>query len=139
MGGCVCCVLLPHPAHRPNPLCHSGACQEVNAAHYITGVGRMFVEWCETLWARMGGLGHSTQYRTPLGRCASHEHGAQVHNLQQAKNLPKDLCSMAAAARAQHVIGVAGAAEDLMLLLLLGVGEPAVRKPDSLPALPCQF
>jgi hypothetical protein len=87
----------------------------------------MFVEWCETLWARMGGLGHSTQYRTPLGRRSVHERGAQIHNLQQAKNLPKDLCSMMAAARAQLATSATGVAGDLLLLLTLGMSEPAVR------------
>lgn len=124
--------------YQPHCPCCSGACQEVNAAHYITGVGRLFVEWCETLWARMGGLGHSTQYRSHLGRRAVHEHAAQVHNLQQAKNLPKDLCSMAAAARAQHATSLACIAEALLTLGMLGVAEDAVRNPTPpCSALPC--
>ena len=103
----------------------------------------MYVEWCETLWATLGGLGHITKYRTLLGRRIGIEHGATLHNLQQAKNLPRDLCSMLMAARAQYALGVTATAGDMAFLLMLGVtdtevGEPCCPAPPALPRChPC--
>lgn len=77
------CCPVSCPNRRPTPsLCRSGACQIINSARYIPGTGRMYVEWCETLWSRMGGLGNITRYHTFLGRRAKHEHAAALHNQQ---------------------------------------------------------
>lgn len=95
----------------------------------MTGTGRLFVEWCETLWAELGGLGFITKYRTLLGRRIGLEHGAELRNQRQAKNLPRDLCSMLGAARSQHALSAARVAGDLAFLLMLGVTEAEVRRP----------